>query len=55
MTLIKIKLIREKTNTSYNYADKILKSYKGDVKKTINHIKSVPENLNNAIVEHLKK
>jgi len=33
MTLIKIKLIREKTNTSYNYADKILKSYKGDVKK----------------------
>jgi len=55
MTLIKIKLVREKTNASYKYANKILKSYKGDVNKTISHIKSMPENLNNAIVEHLIK
>ena len=55
MALNKIRLVRQKTNASYEYANKILKSYKGDVNKTISHIKSMPENLNNAIVEHLIK
>ena len=55
MTLNKIRLVRQKTNASYEYANKILKSYNGDIEKTIDHIKSMPENLNNAIVEHLSK
>jgi len=55
MILNKIRLVRQKTNASYEYANKILKSYNGDIEKTIDHIKSMPENLNNAIVEHFNQ
>ncbi len=55
MLLNKIKLVREKTNASYYYAKKILNSYNGDIEKTIDHIKSMPENLNDAIIKHQKK
>ena len=55
MFLNKIRLVRQKTNASYDYAKKILNSYNGDIEKTVDHIKSMPENLNDAIIKHQEK